>query len=166
MICARIYTLTYEHRPDKSLWDEAYKEIVTVSASGELATIARPLRQEINHQIIPSNKAREGSANPSFEWRICNEVLQLAVEKQSQIHSDLRDPHSKSSLRLNQIYGNIAEWVQKFVQIGDVIAQVDPVHVGLPWAAVRFILLVRSLTYEVTYLCIISDRAASTVGST
>jgi hypothetical protein len=42
----------------------------------------------------------------------------------------------------SKILGQIASAVQDFVQIGDVIGQVDPLHAGLPWAGVRLILLV------------------------
>jgi len=37
-------------------------------------------------------------------------------------------------------------WVQKFVQVGDIIAQYDPAHMALPWAALRFVLQVRTYT--------------------
>ena len=33
-------------------------------------------------------------------------------------------------------------WVNKFKEIGDIAVQYDPVHAALPWAGVRFILMV------------------------
>lgn len=35
-----------------------------------------------------------------------------------------------------------AECVRRFVAVGDVAVQCDPLHAGLPWAALRFILQV------------------------
>lgn len=33
-----------------------------------------------------------------------------------------------------------ARWINRFKETGDVIAQYDPVHLSLPWAAFRFLL--------------------------
>jgi len=35
-------------------------------------------------------------------------------------------------------------WINKFKEIGDIVMQYDPVHAALPWAGVRFILMVCS----------------------
>lgn len=35
-------------------------------------------------------------------------------------------------------------WVNKFKEVVDVAIQYDPVHAALPWAAVRFLLQVKS----------------------
>ena len=34
------------------------------------------------------------------------------------------------------------DWLNKFKEIGDIVVQYDPVHAALPWAGVRFILMV------------------------
>ena len=39
-------------------------------------------------------------------------------------------------------FEKIAAWITRFVEVGDAIAQYDPGHAALPWAAVRFILKV------------------------
>ncbi|KAF2235894.1 hypothetical protein EV356DRAFT_431237, partial [Viridothelium virens] len=36
----------------------------------------------------------------------------------------------------------IVRWTQKFMTIGNILAQVDPIHIGLPWAGIRAILVV------------------------
>jgi len=43
-------------------------------------------------------------------------------------------------------------WITKFKEVGDIAVQYDPVHAALPWAGVRFILLVRSLDTVVTLI--------------
>lgn len=45
---------------------------------------------------------------------------------------------------VRDVLENIARWVKKFVEVGDVAAQYDPGHAALPWAALRFILQVSS----------------------
>jgi hypothetical protein len=35
---------------------------------------------------------------------------------------------------------NIVKWLDRFKQVGDVVSNADPVHVGLPWAGIRALL--------------------------
>jgi hypothetical protein len=37
----------------------------------------------------------------------------------------------------------VVQFLDRFKAVGDVVANVDPIHVGLPWAGIRFILEVR-----------------------
>ncbi|KAI9772569.1 MAG: hypothetical protein M1839_002451 [Geoglossum umbratile] len=41
---------------------------------------------------------------------------------------------------LPDLFDKITTWVEKFIEIGNVIAQYDPAHAALPWAGIRFIL--------------------------
>jgi uncharacterized protein YicC (UPF0701 family) len=34
----------------------------------------------------------------------------------------------------------LVRFIDKFKSVGDAVANIDPVHVGLPWAGVRFVL--------------------------
>ena len=34
----------------------------------------------------------------------------------------------------------VVGWLNRFTAAGDVVANVDPVHVGLPWAGIRLLL--------------------------
>jgi len=43
--------------------------------------------------------------------------------------------------------GRLVSWLAKFREVGDIAMQYDPVHAALPWAGVRFILLVRSAAH-------------------
>lgn len=67
---------------------------------------------------------------------ICRDVLQLAQKKGEECEGE-------PWVKVRGICESIVKWVQKFVQVGDIVAQADPVHVGLPWAALRFILQVK-----------------------
>ena len=38
----------------------------------------------------------------------------------------------------------VVGWLNRFAAVGDVAANVDPVHVGLPWAGIRLLLEVKA----------------------
>ncbi|RPB27796.1 hypothetical protein L211DRAFT_802387 [Terfezia boudieri ATCC MYA-4762] len=42
---------------------------------------------------------------------------------------------------LQETADRLVQWITKFMQVGDIAIQYDPVHAALPWAGVRFILL-------------------------
>lgn len=69
-------------------------------------------------------------------------MLELAREQETR--SEEKSWHfpgaGKASVR--SFFNQIGSSVQKSVSVGDVVAQIDPIHVGLPWAGVRMILLV------------------------
>ena len=50
----------------------------------------------------------------------------------------------KNAIVLRDVFTKIATWVEKFVACGDSAIQYDPGHAALPWAAVRFLLKVKS----------------------
>ena len=43
-------------------------------------------------------------------------------------------------LVVRDVLEKIAKWIYRFKETGDVIAQYDPAHLSLPWAAFRFLL--------------------------
>src|SRR6266536_317393 len=45
------------------------------------------------------------------------------------------------------------EFLDKIKQIGDVAVNADPIHAGLPWAAVRFILTVSAIPCVQHMIC-------------
>lgn len=45
---------------------------------------------------------------------------------------------------LRDLLEKVMVWVNKFKEVVDVAIQYDPVHAALPWAAVRFLLQVKS----------------------
>jgi hypothetical protein len=45
---------------------------------------------------------------------------------------------------------NIVKWLDRFKQVGDVVSNVDPVHVGLPWAGIRLLLEASVVEYVTT----------------
>jgi len=48
-------------------------------------------------------------------------------------------------IKLRDIAGKIVDWISKFVQIGDIVIQYDPVHSAIPWAGFRLLFQVNTL---------------------
>ena len=42
----------------------------------------------------------------------------------------------------------VVGWLNRFTAVGDVVANVDPVHVGLPWAGIRLLLEVKARAFK------------------
>ena len=42
----------------------------------------------------------------------------------------------------------VVDWLNRFAAVGDVVANVDPVHVGLPWAGIRLLLEVKAYAFK------------------
>ena len=124
-----------------SLWGEVYDTVIS-TATPELQAIAKRLRD----QSIPAKPLLTGShgrsASVSPEWQLCNEILRMAESGQ---RSAKKGEETTLMQRVQRAYSGIVAWTQKFVALGDVVAQVDPVHIGLPWAAIRAVLIVCGL---------------------
>ncbi|KAF8532472.1 hypothetical protein BDD12DRAFT_984833 [Trichophaea hybrida] len=61
---------------------------------------------------------------------------------------------------MRDIRMKILQWIDKFMQIGDIIVQYDPAHAALPWAAFRSLLMI-CLDKETTDIIIIGlERTA------
>lgn len=74
-----------------------------------------------------------------------DELISLTKEKQRQCERKdwKRIKLGNKEVSLNLCASNAIRWLSRFKDVGDIIAQVDPMHIGVPWAAVRFILHVR-----------------------
>nr|POE76720.1 hypothetical protein CFP56_75884 [Quercus suber] len=56
-----------------------------------------------------------------------------AAEKQKSICQQQRWPGSEKA-------DKVLRWLDRFKSVGDIVANADPVHVGLPWAGIRMLL--------------------------
>lgn len=48
---------------------------------------------------------------------------------------------------LRDLFSKIVVWIDRFKQVGDIAVQYDPAHAALPWAGVRFLLIVNTPAY-------------------
>ena len=73
------------------------------------------------------------------------DLLTSVAEQKEKCESkqwELKRRKGKEPIILRHVFGRIIEWLQKFIQVGDVAVQYDPGHATLPWAAFRFLLVV------------------------
>jgi hypothetical protein len=49
------------------------------------------------------------------------------------------------TVSLRDAVDKVIVWLEKFKAIGDVAANADPIHAGLPWAGIRFLLQVHGM---------------------
>lgn len=77
-----------------------------------------------------------------------NGVLQrtLVAAKEKQAECDTKRwtfTISGRTITLKEEADKIVRWLDRFKAVGDVAVNVDPIHAGLPWAGVRFLLEVK-----------------------
>jgi len=112
---------------DKGLWDQAYDKLPD------------ELKQHLVVDKIQTLKA----------------VLKTAMDvKEANIANQLKLKWRDKEIDVQATADRLVSWVTKFKEVGDIVVQYDPVHAALPWAGVRFILLVRSTIYT----CICTDQ--------
>ena len=93
-----------------------------------------------DYALGANHEALTTAASPQL--RVCEQVLNLTKEQEARSREETWRLPGAGDVAIRTFFGQIASSVQKFVSVGDVLAQVDPIHVGLPWAGVRMILLV------------------------
>lgn len=125
---------------DSGLWSEVYNLFAASNPSPDLQAVAKLLRGQSNCPSSLTTKDSDGNSRTSWEWQLCREILNMAETKKSELGKSDEKPFMR---QMRHAYTEIITWTQKFVALGDIISQVDPVHIGLPWAGVRAILIVR-----------------------
>ena len=123
------------------LWGEVYNSFTTSTTSPDLQVIAKLLRDESISYSPETASKYDADVTASREWRLCSEVLKMAESKRSELAYSGEKPLVR---QMRHAYEEIITWTHKFVTLGDVISQVDPVHIGLPWAGIRAFLIVRT----------------------
>jgi len=109
------------------LWDKALRHLQESKKDRDIVSIVQ------GFAIADDNATTKGT--PSAAKSLAKDIKQkMEQEIKSQQHdSETRRFVEKTVSVLN-----------KFVSVGDVVINFDPVHAALPWAAVRFVLVVSS----------------------
>ena len=124
---------------NSGLWGEVYEAFVASEQLPDLRNVARNLRKK-SREISSSNlNDPDVEAKASREWRLCKEFQKLAEAKAAELSKGSKGRVTET---LQHSYSETLIWVKNFVAVGDVVSQIDPVHVGLPWAGIRTILIV------------------------
>jgi hypothetical protein len=95
---------------------------------------------------------REGQpgdqSDPDLEVAPKLHILNGALEAARQREAEDRQRRNKvkckgdKDILVWEIYGKIAEGIQKFKDIGDGLVNIDPIYIAAPWALCRGILMV------------------------
>lgn len=129
------------------LWSEVYNSFTASTGSPDLQAVAKLLREQSTTPFTAKNS--DSDAKASREWHLCREILHMAETKKSELGNSAEKPLMR---QMRHAYDEIITWTQKFVVLGDIVSQVDPVHIGLPWAGIRAVLIVRtSLLIQVQF---------------
>ena len=114
-----------------------------ISGSTELNDVAQQLSDALKGDF--SSEIEDESILPksSPELKICSDILQVAIKQEAKSKEERWHLPGIGDINIANVFGQIASSVQKFVTVGDLLSQLDPIHVGLPWAGVRVILMVR-----------------------
>lgn len=107
-------------RTDSSAWQMAFNRL-----SDDIKISLRPSQNVVSRKIdilAAIQKIAEEQRLESIRkrWKVKKSDGEIVV---------LRDVMDKLIL-----------WIAKFKEVGDIAVQFDPVHAGLPWAALRFLL--------------------------
>lgn len=131
---------TPPHSRPRGLWDDAFDAASNSPSTSDLKGFANIIREDIQQK----SSARVDAGSPDYqispELQICRDVLQVAQDQETKFKDKKWYFSLSHNVNIGEVYGEVATWVQKFVGVGDIVAQIDPVHVGLPWAAIRLIL--------------------------
>ena len=85
-----------------------------------------------------------GNMNPQYGP---GSVKGLAMDIKEKMEQEINGNQYDSETY--RFVGKIVSVLKKFVAVGDVAINFDPVHAALPWAAVRFVLVVSNSTVPV-----------------
>ncbi|RAO71367.1 uncharacterized protein BHQ10_007379 [Talaromyces amestolkiae] len=112
-------------RQKKSLWDEAAN------------LLSKEDRKYLNFddqdQTIKASKGQ----TPQRILEDIESQIEAGKSKQWRFRKSNGD-----EVTVRELLEKVAKWVNKFKEIGDVVVQYDPVHAALPWAALRFFLVI------------------------
>ena len=120
------------------LWGEVYNSFIS-TATPELQAIAKRLLDQCKPLEPLATNHHDRDAHVSPRWQLCNEILRIAKSQKDNVNIGVETALAQ---RVRRAYSGIVAWTQKFVALGDVLSQVDPVHIGIPWAAIRAVLIV------------------------
>jgi len=105
-----------------------------------------PADDKLQWQTMTGNMDEKGisssntHSDTSGKLAVLSDIL-VAVEEKKQLCMQRRWRLKKPNgdvIIIRDLCDKILVWVNKFKEVGDSVAQFDPVHMSLPWAGVRF----------------------------
>lgn len=72
---------------------------------------------------------------------LTNTARVQSIDKRWRLRRPSRGGKSETVV-LRDLFSKIVVWIDRFKTVGDIAIQYDPAHAALPWAGVRFLLVV------------------------
>ena len=135
------------HSRSPSALNTVGSAVPTIPNQSSLQSPSQDLWEKALHSLDKDDQNRIERLVPDFKKSSATDVLDDLCAITREKRAECEDKRWKfcfngKELILRDVAEKIIVWLDKFKQIGDVIATVDPFHVGLPWAGVRFLLQV------------------------
>ncbi|KAF8417649.1 ankyrin repeat-containing domain protein [Tirmania nivea] len=147
--------------PPSSSLQQAAQPIRSTNESDNLWTKAY-------HQLPPDLKQQLDLKEPedADKLQTLQNVLQSAMqEQQVNMAKRLKLKWGDKEIDVQDTADRLVGWIMKFKEVGDIVVQYDPVHAALPWAGVRFILLLAVAEREKLAAAIVGmERIAVLIG--
>lgn len=161
----------YSSRPCRSPTPPSQELNSTVSAPATATPLAPQSNSATNQQtadilgrnlwnkaVAKLSKEEEGFVLEHSPPAVTNikttlESLQKAVEAKRETCEKKRWVFNLNgqTMELSKLADKVCVWLDKFKGIGDIIVNVDPLHAGVPWAAIRFFLQVLDFRVNTLY---------------
>ena len=94
---------------------------------------------------LPAELKQHLGMNKLDKLQALQSILQAAIQaKEANIANRLKLKWGDKVVDVQEAADKLVGWITKFKEVGDIAVQYDPVDAALPWAGVRFILLVRN----------------------
>ena len=115
-----------------SLWEEAWKKL------------PEDIRTHFHSILKLDETGNKGSGAAKQLLTIVAEIRGICEEQK--LIDTIDDGKRSRGIIVRDLADKLISWVSKFVAVGDTLVQYDPGHAAIPWALVRFILQVCSIS--------------------
>jgi len=128
-------------KPPSPALQQAAPHVPSTSGGNDLWTKA--------YHKLPDELQRCLGAGAADKLQILQDILQTAIQaKEAYMANQLKLKWGNKEINVQETADRLVGWITKFKEVGDIAVQYDPVHATLPWAGVRFILLVRNTIHN------------------
>jgi len=140
--------------PSSSVLQQPATHVPSTTGGNDLWTKAYHQLPDELQQTLGANKP--GAAD---KLQTLQSVLEAVTQvKEANMANRLQFKWGDKEIDLQATADRLVGWITKFREVGDIAVQYDPVHAALPWAGVRFILIVsctatiHTLRFQLTLL--------------
>ena len=111
---------------------------VSEATNGNLWDLALERLSDVDQRRIKNLRSKSTSLNKEID-----DVFKLLKSMQEECEEKFQNiPISGRHIIPRDYLAKIFHWLTQLKKVGDVVANIDPVHAALPWAVVRFIIQV------------------------